>query len=210
MHEQIESDLTRAVELLEGYERPVKYYVDQSVALGFLARFYLLTGKWEQAADAANRAFQTAASGPDNIGIMLPHQLHDGFMDITNQEWMWGFDHTTETQTTYASWFSMLSNIAPGYAGLNYAPRLIDRALYESIPLSDERKKLFNDENGFPNEEGEFEKARDLPYANIKFGDKGDWTMDYVYMRAAEMVLIEAEAKAHMGDEAGAAATLKS
>lgn len=33
--------------------------------------------------------------------------------------------------------------------------------------------------------------------------------MDYVYMRAAEMVLIEAEAKAHLDDEAGAATALK-
>ncbi len=32
--------------------------------------------------------------------------------------------------------------------------------------------------------------------------------MDYVYMRAAEMVLIEAEAKAQSGDESGAAETL--
>lgn len=209
IHQQIESDLTKAVELLEGYERPVKYYVDQSVALGFLARFYLLTGKWQEAADAAVDALQTAAAGPNKIAIMTPAQLHDGFMDISNQEWMWGFDHTTETQTAYASWFSMISNIAPGYAGLNYAPRLIDKALYDNISSSDERRSLFNDGVGVPNDKGEFDRARDLPYANIKFGDKGDWTMDYVYMRAAEMVLIEAEAKAHLGDEAGAATALK-
>jgi hypothetical protein len=102
-----------------------------------------------------------------------------------------------------------MSNIAPGYAGLNYAPRLIDRALYDEISKSDERKLLFNDELGNPNADGEFDRAQDLPYANIKFGDKGDWTMDYVYMRAAEMILIEAEAKAHLGDGGDAAVTLK-
>lgn len=204
VHQQIDSDLTRAVALLEGYDRPVKYYIDQSVAYGLLARFYLLTGQWTEADAAAENALRVGSAS-----IMSPSQLHDGFMDITNGEWMWGFDHTAETQGTYASWFSMVSNIAPGYAGLNYAPRLIDKALYDQIPTSDERKKLFNSEAGVPNAEGEFARARDLPYANIKFGDKGDWTMDYVYMRAAEMILIRAEAKAHLNDEAGAATVLQ-
>jgi hypothetical protein len=209
IHTQIEDDLIRAVELLEGYERPVKYYVDQAVAQGFLARYYLLVGKWQEAAETAALALETGAKSPDAIAIMSPSQLHDGFMDISNQEWMWGFDHTTETQTTYASWFSMISNIAPGYAGLNYAPRLIDKDLYDKIAKSDERRTLFNDANGKPDAKGDFNRAQDLPYANLKFGDKGDWTMDYVYMRAAEMVLIEAEAKAHLEDGTGAAIALK-
>jgi hypothetical protein len=140
---------------------------------------------------------------------MAPASLQDGFMDIDNAEWMWGFNHTTETNTTYASFFSMVSNIAPGYAGMNYAPRLIDADLYESISLTDARRALFNDAKGKPNADGKFLRAQDLPYANLKFGDKGDWTMDYVYMRAAEMVLIEAEALAHQGKRTEAAVALQ-
>ncbi|MDR0683165.1 MAG: RagB/SusD family nutrient uptake outer membrane protein [Dysgonamonadaceae bacterium] len=202
VHEQIESDLTTAVRLLEGYERPYKYFVDQNIAKGFLARFYLLAGQWDNAATKAREAHS-------QYEIMTKDKLHDGFMDIENAEWMWGFDHTTETQTTYASFFSHVSNIAPGYAGLNYAPRLIDAALYEAIPRTDERKSLFNNDIGYPDAEGNYLKASDLPYANIKFGDKGDWTMDYVYMRAAEMVLIEAEALAHQEKNTEAATALK-
>lgn len=207
VHQQIESDLNRAVALLEGYERPVKYFIDQSVAYGILARYNLLKGRWQAAADAAIAAQELAAD--NGLAIMETSLLHDGFMDITNKEWMWGFDHSTETQTTYASWFSMVSNMAPGYAGLNYAPRLIDKALYDQIAKSDERRTLFNDAVGMPNADGEFAEAKDLPYANLKFGDKGDWTMDYVYMRVAEMVLIEAEAQAQMGKGADAAVALK-
>jgi hypothetical protein len=202
VHQQIESDLKRAVELLDGYERPVKYYVDKSVAQGFLARFYLLAGKY---ADAA----ATAKAAREDYDIMPKNSLHDGFMDIENGEWMWGFDHTTETQTTYASWFSHLSNIAPGYAGMGYAPRLIDTLLYAAIPATDERKTLFNSNLGKPSATGSFASASDRPFANIKFGDKGDWTMDYVYMRAAEMVLIEAEALAAQGNGTEAAVALK-
>jgi hypothetical protein len=193
---QIEKDLTGAVRLLDGYDRPFKYYVDQNVARGFLARFYLLTGKWNEAATIAHDAHKDYA-------IKSKADLHDGFMDIANEEWMWGFDHTTETQTTYASFFSHVSNIAPGYAGIGYAPRLIDAALYAAIPSTDERKTLFTGPEG---KDGN--ATTDLPYANLKFGDKGDWTMDYVYMRAAEMVLIEAEALAHQGKNAEAANAL--
>jgi hypothetical protein len=48
-----------------------------------------------------------------------------------------------------------------------------------------------------------------LPYANLKFGNDGSWTMHYIYMRAAEMVLIEAEALARQGKNAEAATVLK-
>jgi hypothetical protein len=198
VRQQIEADLTYAVQLLDQYNRKsYKYYVDQSVAKGFLARFYLLTGEWDKAAVTAHEAHE-------NYDIMSQEQLHDGFMDIENAEWMWGFDHTTETQTTYASFFSHVSNLAPGYAGIGYSPRLIDAALYDSIPETDERKTLFNGPNG---KDGA--KTSDLSYANLKFGNKSDWTMDYVYMRASEMVLIEAEALAHQGKNAEAADALK-
>jgi hypothetical protein len=202
VHQQIEADLMRAVRLLDAYRRPFKYLVDQQVAQGFLARFYLLTGRWEKAEAAAHEAGR-------NYKIMTKAQLHDGFMDILNDEWMWGFDHTTETQTLYGSFFSHLSNLAPGYAGAGYAPRLIDAALYAAIPPTDERKTLFNDSTGRPGPNGNYIHASDWPYANLKFGDKGDWTMDYVYMRAAEMVLIEAEAQLRQGKATEAAVTLK-
>lgn len=200
--DQIESDLLKAVENLEsGYVRPNKNYIDASVANGFLARYYLLSQQWEKAAAAANKA-RSSYSMMDNSNS----GLYDGFMTVNNKEWMWGFAHTTETQTTYASFFSMISNLAPGYAGIGYAPRLIDAKLYSQIPDSDYRKALFNGPDG---DDSQPTAAASLPYASLKFGDTGDWTMNYVYMRAAEMVLIEAEAYAHMNQGAKAAEVLK-
>ncbi len=199
---QIESDLIKAVEFLEeGYTRPSKNYVDASVANGFLARYYLLSQQWEKAAAAANKA-------RSNYPIMESNAsgLYDGFVTVNNAEWMWGFAHTTETQTTFASFFSMISNIAPGYAGAGYAPRLIDAQLYSQIPDDDARKKLFNGSEG---DASQPTKAARLPYANIKFGHISDWTENYMYMRAAEMVLIEAEAYAHLNQGAKAAEVLK-
>ena len=183
-----------------GYERPNKNFIDASVANGILARYYLLANKWQEAANAASKARQGySLMKADATG------LYDGFVTVNNPEWMWGFAHSTETQTTYASFFSMISNIAPGYAGIGYAPRLIDARLYDQIPNSDLRKAWFNGPEGAE----QATDAASLPYASVKFGHVDDWTDNYMYMRAAEMVLIEAEAYAHMGDGAKAAQVLK-
>lgn len=199
VYSQIEKDLTEAVENLSGYKRPNKNYIDENVANGLLARYYLVSQQWEKAA-------ATAAKARSGYPIMDNAGLHDGFMDITNKEWMWGFDQTTETQTTFASFFSHISNLAPGYAGAGYAPRLIDAKLYYAIEEDDYRKSLYNDADG---NDAQPTAAAQLPYANVKFGTDGNWTMDYMYMRAAEMVLIEAEAYAQLNQNGKAAETLK-
>jgi hypothetical protein len=198
---QIELDLTNAVANLEaGYKRPNKNYVDASVANGILARYYLLANKWQEAANAAQKARKGYTLMPATTA-----GLYDGFVTVNNPEWMWGFAHTTETQTTYASFFSMISNIAPGYAGIGYAPRLIDARLYSQIPDTDLRKAWFNGPEGAE----QATDAASFPYASVKFGHVDDWTDNYMYMRAAEMILIEAEAYAHMGDGIKAAEVLQ-
>lgn len=201
VYAQIESDLTTAVDMLvaSNYERPNKNYIDAQVAEGLLARFYLLSQQWQKAADAAKAAHA-------GYSIMNETGLHDGFMNIDNEEWMWGFDESTETSTVYASYFSHISSIAPGYSGLGLGTKLIDADLYNHIPADDYRKSLFNGPEGNAKQKTTGAK---LPYANLKFGDDGNWTMDYPYMRAAEMILIEAEAYAHLGEETKAAEVLK-
>ena len=198
--DQAEKDLTAAVDNLSAanYTRPSKNYVDLSVAQGLLARYYLLTQQWDKAASAAN----AARHGYTQRGNA---ELHDGFMSLNTNDVMWGFIHTPETETTYASYFSHISNLAPGYAGMNYCAKLIDARLYSQIADDDYRKTLFNDAEGDATQPT---SGARLPYANLKFGSTGDWCMHYIYMRAAEMVLIEAEALARQGQNAQAATVL--
>lgn len=197
VYAQIENDINYAIELLDGYTRQNKNYIDINVAYGIKARYCLLAQKWQDAADAAKLA---------QAGGSLIAGLNDGFYNLDSSEWMWGFNHNTETQTTYASFFSHISNLAPGYAGMAYSSRLIDKKLYESIPASDCRKAWFNGPEG--NAAAPTAGAQ-LPYANVKFGSDGQWTMDYMYMRVAEMYLIEAEALAHLGKEDLAATAIQ-
>lgn len=198
VYEQIEKDLVKAVELFEqGYVRPTKNYLDASVANGLLARYYLLSQQWEKAAAAAKKAYAS---------YTLDAKLTNAFNDISNSEWMWGFDHNAETQTTYASFFSHISNLTGGYAGLGYSSRMIDRKLYESIPDTDIRKAFFNGPNGDPTQP---RAAAQKPYVSLKFGWLDGWVMDYMYMRVPEMYLIEAEALAHLNKGADAAKALE-
>ena len=200
--DQAQSDLEKAVSLLEtsGFERANKDYIDANVANGLLARHYLLTQQWEKAAQAANKARQ-------GYKPMNEEELHDGLVSImANPETMWGFIHSTETTTVYASFFSHISNIAPGYAGVGYKTICIDARLYSQIPDDDYRKSLFNGPQG---DSSQPTASARYPYANLKFGDDGNWTMDYTYMRAAEMYLIEAEALARQSKGAEAAQVMK-
>lgn len=197
---QIEDDLGKAVENLKDYKRESKNEISLQVALGIQARYYLLSQQWEKA-EASAKAAQAGFSIMDDKG------MQDGFMDINNAEWMWGFDQNTETQTSFASFFAMISAKAPGYAGLGYNTNLIDARLYSKMSDTDLRKMYWF--NG-PEGNGEADSyGASLPYAPQKFGDDGNWTMDYIYMRAGEMVLIEAEALARQNKNDDAAIALK-
>lgn len=165
---------------------------------GFMARFYLLTQNWEQASNYSQQALTGNAT--------KAHDLTDGFMNVFADDVLWGFNHTADTQTTYASFFSHMSNDTPGYAGLNYCAKLIDARLYAQIPDNDRRKQLFNGPDG--DRYAAYPGAQ-KPYAARKFGFIKDWTMDYIYMRAAEMVLINAEANTRLGQNEMAAQVLK-
>ncbi len=190
--EVILSDLEQALELLDGYSRPNKTMVDKNVVAGFLARYHLEYGNYTQAASYAAQA--RASYAPMNAS-----GLSDGFNKISNTEWMWGADINTATSTYYASFFSQIGNLNPGYAGLLQSYKSVDRRIFDNIAPTDLRKNWFVDAGnpyGLPK------------YANIKFIDDTDFEGDYVFMRAAEMYLIEAEAKAHY-DEAGAKQVLR-
>lgn len=180
------NDLEEAYQLLNGYTRGDKTIIDKNVVAGFLARYHLEFGNYALAANYA-------AEARSGYSPMTSDQLFDGFNKISNPEWIWGADLNTTTSTYYASFFSHIGNLNAGYAGLLNVYKSIDRRLYESIEPTDERLGWFDGpEYGLPQ------------YANVKFVDDTDFEGDYVFMRAAEMYLIEAEAKALSGDEAGA------
>ena len=223
--EQIISDLDYAVEHLEGASRTSKAYIDGSVAHGLRARAYLYMGEWAKAlADA-----QAAASGytPASLAdVSKPY-----FMDIKEGCWIWGYDMTVAIADVYpyattSSWLRSFS--ANGYAPATQCYTCINKLLYDKIPATDVRKGWWVDENlesplldgpkwpGFDDvanaDDGGDTKLPFLPYTNVKFGCLSVGTQtndeDMPLMRVEEMILIQAECQARLGQTADAVNTL--
>lgn len=178
VYNQMVSDLTKAITALDGFNRANKTIINKNVAQGILARVYLDMENWSDAADMAMKA-------REGYPLMTGSQYLKGFGSINNPEWIWASDMTVESfpDSKYQSFVSHIATTTAGYTGIIGAYKAIDKSLYDQMSNSDKRKSAYFDN-----------------YNNNKFIDpNGDFTMDLVYMRSAEMYLIEAEAKARMG-----------
>ncbi len=201
-------DLTNAVGLLDGYNRPSKGFINQSVAYGFLARVYLSMENWEAAASAAN-------SARNGYPIMTGEQYLDGFKYISNPEWMFGSIVTADldiVQSGIVNHNSFFSSFSYGYASITGMHKAIDRRLYDYMSPTDIRKQAFQAPDGSTFPEGGYNGVNLPAYVNGKFGpsdDGADNTQDLVYMRASEMLLIEAEARAALNQTSQAASLLQ-
>lgn len=196
--ERIESDFQTAFEYLEGWERPSKIYINEDVAAGLYARVCMVKQEWEKAITYSKKARQ-------NTPIFTIDELrNEGFNNISSIEWMWGAAITAETSTIFASYFSFMCAYDAGYGGDVGAYRKIDARLFESFSSSDIRRQQFKD----PKESYSGKEASFPAYTNLKFKKVNNWAADYVYMRSAEMILMEAEALAHLERNAEASTAL--
>lgn len=172
--------------------RSSKININNSVAKGMLAQVYLEMGVYDKAALMAREARAS-------YSLMSEAQWRgNGFSDLNNPEAMWAADITSVNSGIYASFFSHMDNLAPGYTGAVGIYKAIDRRLYEKISNTDYRKLEIANNTGL------YKNKTYAPYANMKFKDSSPFTGDYIFMRAAEFYYIEAESLARGGNEAGA------
>ncbi|WP_417371706.1 RagB/SusD family nutrient uptake outer membrane protein [Gelidibacter japonicus] len=201
VYKQINIDLDDAISALEGYKRPNKSHLDKSVAQGLKARVALVQGEYLIAA-------QYAAEAKAGYKLMNTTDYHDNFSDYTSDEWMWG-SHIQEDQTDYFGNFG--AYISRNYSSSNIRPnpKAINSTLYDMIPTTDVRKSLFDPTGkhlNLPPGVSLLSTHSLKPYTSQKFiaVGTGDSRMDVPYMRVSEMYLIEAEAKARLGDPTAA------
>ncbi len=193
VYDRISTDLALAVQLLDKFTRNTTQEINQSVANGLLAEVYLDMENWTGASNAANEA-------REGLSLMTAEDyVKSGFSDISHASWMWGADINSESSTSFASFFSHFDAANAGYGGALGAYKQIDANLYSLISATDKRRDAFVPEEG----------ADPLPkYVNLKFVDNSFFEGDYIYMRVAEMYLIEAEALARGGNDAQGAQLL--
>lgn len=202
VYAQINKDLADAALLLTA-SRANKSHINLNVVRGFQARVALVQQDWANAAKFAAEA--RAGYQPMNATQYL-----DGFQDISNSEWMWGFDHL-EDQTEYFGGYHSYISCNYNSTVIRTYPKVINNLLYKQIPATDVRSKMWVETPTAANSIVPPGGVRPK-FLNQKFrlpGTPSTSAMgDVPYMRAAEMYLIEAEAKARLNDAAGASKVL--
>lgn len=201
----IESDLNRAIELLEGYSRSTKSKIDQPVAKGLLA--YAIAAqrtRWSEVATLAGEAM--AESGT----VLMPsaagaYGIFGGFNDVANPSWMWGVDINENSGVGLISWWGQVDYFSYSYAAVGDT-KAMDAGLYESMRADDVRRDQFFNGAGANYLQPLF-KQYDVD--RVPFGTSTQVKADYVYMRHAEMILLKAEAEARQGMDGPARSTLR-
>ncbi|WPO92552.1 RagB/SusD family nutrient uptake outer membrane protein [Chryseobacterium sp. HR92] len=194
---QIKSDIEESITLLDTYARPSRAQIDRRTAKAIAAEVFLETGDYTKAAKYAEESKQ-------GVSLMTEDDYTTtGFSSINNPEVIWGFHNTISTMSIgnhYASFFSMFDNTNEGYAGAAQIRKLIDKRLYEAIPETDYRKKVFNGSQSAPYTFNG--KTKNYPpYVSWKFKDPTLFEGDYIYIRASSLYYVQAEALARQGRE---------
>lgn len=202
VYTQVNKDLNDAETLLAGYVRSgsaAKSNFDVNVVKGIKARVALVQQNWDAAAT-------NAIAARTGFALMTNTQYLSGFNDITNSEWIWGSRQIDDHNTFFYSYFAYISANFNSTV-LRTQPRAINANLWDAISVTDIRKQCW-DRTGatVPIPPG---GAR-VPYQNKKYLAKSSSLSvgDVPYMRAAEMYLIEAEARARQGQNAAAQSAL--
>lgn len=185
VYNQINKDLNRAVELLDGIPQQHSTNMSYDVAQGIRARVALVEEDWATAEKAAEEAISFSEKQ-----IISPKDF-EGTNDIKKDNVMWGAEIIGPQAGGYASLYAHWDTCASyGYR----APKLITNSLYEKMSDTDTRKSIW-----FPTmPKGSFAYGKHLQ-RKLVFSDPAQWLGDYIWMRVEEMYLIAAEAECRQG-----------
>lgn len=199
VYTQIKKDLTDAISLFNGegkVNRKNKSQVNINVAEAIAARVSLTTGDWPGAVTHAKNARK---------GTTLEKDYLYGW-NKASTEWIWGAILIDEQQTSYASFFSHIDPFFGGYATLGNH-KLGSKTILNFMNDTDQRKIAFNSHAfGEDDFEDYFAEKENVGW---KYTGFGEWTNDYLYIKAGEMYLIEAEALARQSKDSEAISVLE-
>jgi hypothetical protein len=196
----IVSDLNDAIAFMDGFTRANKNEVDVDVAKGLLAYTYAAMGNYAGVAQLTNEVINTGG-----YSVMSESDALGGFNDASNAGWMWGQDVTLDNGLGLISWWGQMDIFSYSYAWAGDR-KAIDQTLFDAIPADDVRKNQF-----FPTNTSIYYLT---PYNKFydparQIGGQRNIETDYVFMRIAEMYLLNAEANAELGNDAAAQTSLK-
>lgn len=198
----IENDLLSAISLLDGYTRTAKVEINQNIAKGVLAYVYgAMGGK-----DLEVKTLTGEIISSEEFTLMNESEVLGGFNDVNTPGWMWGADITIDSGLDLVSWWGQMDYYSYSYAAYGDY-KVIDSDLFSEIPVDDVRKGQFYDNPSNARHLQPLFKFYDA--SRVAYGASTSVVADYVYMRVAEMYLLNAESSARYGDEPGARISLK-
>ena len=224
---QIYADCDEAISLFKasGIDRGADefYKPNLNVAYAVKARAALVREDWATVVACAPEARK-------GHPLMSKDQYMDGGFSDENNEWIWGVYEASDQTIYYYSFFAYQASNASSSMQRTY-PLAISKELYDQIPETDVRRRMWLEPTGEEwaacNANGQAASAF-ANRAKAEFGSKLYSTSQiYGYMqfkflctftpgggsfniyRSAEMMLSEAEAQCHLGNDAAAQALLK-
>lgn len=208
VYDLIVSDLTSAISLLETFNRSAKNEVNKYVAEGLLAYTYGILGNYPEVkiltADIiANGGFSIVSR--DEASYSFTGDPVGGFDDASNTGWIWGVDITLDNGLDLVSWWGQMDYFTYSYHSFGDI-KSIDKGLYDKIPDTDVRKGQFY---SVTTSDYYLDLRNKFYHSDRTFRAQRNITSDYLYMRVAEMYLLNAEACAYTSDDAGARTSLK-
>jgi hypothetical protein len=201
IYDLIESDLTAAIALLDGFSRDNKTQINQSVAQGIYA--YVLGARGTDYAKAYDMAKAAITGG---YALMSSTEITGGFNEVSTPGWMWGVDLNDEIGLGLVSWWGQMDYYSYAYPAFGDS-KSIDQGLFDAIPANDFRKEQFNVNPGAATHLMPLNKFYDSD--KTRYGSSRIVKADYVYMRVAEMHLLAAEYAAFNNNDAQARTELK-
>src|SRR5690606_37263877 len=125
--------------------------------------------------------------------LMTGDQYVDSYVGLGNPEWLWRVEHREGLPTYFYSFYAYVGNFSSTNTRGN--PKAINSLLYAKLSDTDVRKKLWDPtgaQPGFP----VAASGVKMPYMTRKFTmpNPANTNAYLMFMRAAEMYLIEAEA----------------
>lgn len=221
-YQQVVSDLTEGASLLQSFDRTEKWELNADVANGILARVYQVMGDWERALASARTVYEKYST------LMTKEQWCSGFDNMLTDncpELIWGVKYTNVSNISSNTIFNLWYNQDPSYGeGMSQGPiynlinLFVDSKFVDLFDDTDYRgTKCTKTENVTDDDElgvmfwhrtnnGDQEIRAKWAYNKFKYyGDANGAPMGNTYpelslMRSSEMLLIMAEAAAHLGN----------
>ena len=119
-YQQVISDLTEGVNLLQSFDRTEKWELNADVANGILARVYQVMGDWERALASARTVYEKYST------LMTKEQWCSGFDNMLTDncpELIWGVKYTNVSNISSNTIFNLWYNQDPSYGeGMSQGP----------------------------------------------------------------------------------------